>query len=156
MSAQDIALLEQQSFQQEDYAELPPSDIVSYNELRSCADLFRMHEQGILNANPEFQRDVVWKGADQTRFIDSLIKQLPIPSMCFAHDYKIQKWIVIDGLQRISSIVRFLSGGDWKLSSLDDIDQGISGKSAAAIGSKIAALLFARGKSIDSDHSFTV
>jgi uncharacterized protein with ParB-like and HNH nuclease domain len=134
MSAQlSLPVLEQQTFEQEDYAEIPPSDIVAYNELRSCADLFRMHEQGILNANPDFQRDVVWKAADQTRFIDSLVKQLPIPSMCFAQDYKMQKWIVIDGLQRISSIVRFLSGGDWVLSALDDVDPGLSGKPVAAI-----------------------
>jgi hypothetical protein len=129
----DLEARERETFEQDDSAELPPTDIVSYNELRSCADLFRMHEQGILDVHPEFQRDVVWKGPDQTRFIDSLIKQLPIPSMCFGHDHKAQKWIVIDGLQRMSSIVRFLSGGDWTLSRLDDIDPEISGKSAAAI-----------------------
>jgi len=88
---------------------------------------------GILEIQPDFQRDIVWKGPDQTRFIDSLIKQLPIPSMCFALDHKAQKWIVIDGLQRISSIVKFLEGGDWKLSQLSDIEQEIAGKSVAAI-----------------------
>ena len=34
--------LEQQSLNEDDYSEVPPSDIVAYNELRSCADLFRM------------------------------------------------------------------------------------------------------------------
>ena len=29
---------------EEDYDELPPGDIVAYNELRSCADLYRMYE----------------------------------------------------------------------------------------------------------------
>ncbi len=125
--------LEEQSLNEDDNPEVPPSDIVAYNELRSCADLFRMHTQGILQIQPEFQRDVVWKGPDQTRFIDSLIKQLPIPSMCFALDHKAQQWIVIDGLQRISTIVRFLGGGDWNLSALDDIEQAIAGKSVAAI-----------------------
>jgi uncharacterized protein with ParB-like and HNH nuclease domain len=86
-----------------------------------------------LEIQPEFQRDIVWKGPDQTRFIDSLIKQLPIPSMCFALDHKAQKWIVIDGLQRISTIVKFLEGGDWKLSQLEDIEREIAGKSVAAI-----------------------
>jgi hypothetical protein len=125
--------LEEKSFYADDSAEVPPSDIVAYNELRSCADLFRMHQQGILQIRPEFQRDVVWKGPDQTRFIDSLIKSLPIPSMCFALDHKAQRWIVIDGLQRISTIVRFLEGGDWKLSPLEDIEPEIAGKSVAAI-----------------------
>ena len=103
-----LSELEDESFTEDDYASVPPSDIVAYDELRSCADLFRMHEQGILEIQPHFQREVVWKGTDQTRFIDSLIKQLPIPSMCFALDHKAQRWIVIDGLQRISTIVRFL------------------------------------------------
>jgi hypothetical protein len=92
-----------------------------------------MKQQGILEIQPEFQRDIVWKGPDQTRFIDSLIKQLPIPSMCFALDHKAQRWIVIDGLQRISTIIRFLEGGDWTLSPLEDVEPAIAGKSVAAI-----------------------
>lgn len=135
-----ILELEEQALYEDDFAQVPPPDIVAYNELRSCADLFRMHEQGILEIQPDFQRDIVWKGPDQTRFIDSLIKQLPIPSMCFALDHKAQKWIVIDGLQRISSIVKFLQGGDWKLSKLDDIEQEIAGKSVAAIKTSTGAL----------------
>jgi hypothetical protein len=132
--------LEDQSFYETDYAELPPADIVAYNELRSCADLFRMKQQGILDIQPAFQREIVWKGPDQTRFIDSLIKQLPIPSMCFALDHRAQKWIVIDGLQRISTIVRFLEGGDWTLSDLEDVEPEIAGKSVAAIKTSTGSL----------------
>ena len=47
---------------------------------------------------------------------------MPIPSMCFAMDHKAQRWLVIDGLQRISTVVRFLEGGDWTLSDLEDIE----------------------------------
>lgn len=130
---ESILELEERTLYEDDSAEIPPTDIVAYNELRSCADLHRMYQQGILEIQPDFQRDIVWKGPDQTRFIDSLIKQLPIPSMCFALDHKAQRWIVIDGLQRISTIVRFLEGGDWKLSKLDDIDPDLAGKSVAAI-----------------------
>lgn len=100
---------------------IPPADIVSYNELRSCADLFRLFDTGKLEIQPDFQREVVWKANDQSRFIDSLVKQLPIPSMCFSLDYKTQKWNVIDGLQRMSSIIAFLSDQPWRLRSLDDI-----------------------------------
>lgn len=130
---QTLTQLEEESLFEDDHSQVPPSDIVAYNELRSCADLFRMHQQKILTISPEFQRDVVWKGPDQTRFVDSLIKQLPIPSMCFALDHKAQKWLVIDGLQRISTIIRFLEGADWKLSPLEDVEPEIAGKSVAAI-----------------------
>ena len=122
---------ELQAFQDVDHFAVPPPDIVAYNELRSCADLFRMYQEGILEIAPDFQREVVWNDASQTRFIDSLMKQLPIPSMCFSLDYKTQKWQVIDGLQRISSIVRFLQGREWRLSRLDDIDSRLAGESVA-------------------------
>src|SRR6266699_4981849 len=126
-----IEELEKQSFEQDDTAEVPPPDIVAYNESRSCADLYRMYSQGILEIQPEFQREIVWKGPAQTRFIDSLTKQLPIPSLCFSADFKTQRWQVIDGLQRMSSIIRFLSGDpNWTLSRLDDIDPELSGKPA--------------------------
>ncbi|MBL7119665.1 MAG: DUF262 domain-containing protein [Dehalococcoidia bacterium] len=120
--------LEEKTFVEDDSPELPPPDIVAYNELRSCADLFRMYTQRILEVQPEFQREIVWTGPAQTRFIDSLVKQLPIPSMCFSLDYKTQRWQVIDGLQRMATIIRFLSGDPWTLSKLDDIDPKLSGQ----------------------------
>ena len=131
--ANKIIKMEEEEQFADDYNEVPPPDMVAYNELRSCADLFRMHEDGNLTIQPEFQRDLVWRTSDQTRFIDSLIKQLPIPSMCFAYDFKKNSWLVIDGLQRISTIVRFLKGEDWTLSALDDIDPNLSGENAATI-----------------------
>jgi hypothetical protein len=120
--------LEELSFDEDDYDQQPPPDIIAYNELRSCADLVRMYDNEILDIKPDFQRDVVWRDAGQTRFVDSLIKQLPIPSMCFSLDYKSQKWQVIDGLQRMSSIIRFLKDKNWRLSYLTDIDPKISGR----------------------------
>jgi hypothetical protein len=122
MSDKDNLAETDATFEQEDSEQpVPPADIVAYNELRSCADLFRMHASGKLEIQPDFQREVVWKQDDQSRFIDSLVKQLPIPSMCFSLDYKTQRWKVIDGLQRMSSIIRFLSTNEWRLSDLSDI-----------------------------------
>jgi Protein of unknown function DUF262 len=108
---------------------IPPPDVVVYNEQRSCADLVRMHSTGKLEIQPDFQREVVWKDEDQARFIDSLLKQLPIPSMCFSLDYRTQKWKVIDGLQRMSSIIRFLSTSTWKMPEQSDIDPRLRGMS---------------------------
>lgn len=120
----------EQAFYDDDTNQVPPADIVTFNELRSCADMLRMFKQGTLEIQPEFQRHVVWKGPAQTRFIDSLIKGLPVPSMCFSHDYSTGQWQVIDGLQRITSIIRFLDDDNWRLSKIDDIDPEIAGKPA--------------------------
>lgn len=107
----------------------PPKDVVAFNELRSCADLYRLYKEGVLDIQPEFQRDVVWKLPEQTVFIDSLIKQLPIPSMCFSLDFNTQKWQVVDGLQRMTSIVNFLDEKkEWRLSRRSDINSKISGR----------------------------
>jgi hypothetical protein len=112
----------------------PPPDVVSFNELRSCADLVRLFEEGTLEIQPHFQREVVWKKPDQSRFIDSLVKQLPIPSMCLSLDFKTQKWQVVDGLQRMTAIVSFLgANATWRLSDLADIDPRIAGKTASEL-----------------------
>lgn len=127
----------------DDYNESPPSDIVAYNELRSCADLLRMHSENQLEIQPEFQREVVWNKAMKTRLIDSLVKQLPIPSLCISLDYKTQERFVIDGLQRIATIISFLDSNpknEWKLANLDDIDERISGKSNLYIKKKFPDL----------------
>lgn len=133
---EQLSKLEEQLSFNDDLADAPPNDIVAYNELRSCADLLRMHTNNQLEINPDFQRDVVWQKPAQTRFIDSLIKQLPIPSLCISLDYKTDKRLVIDGLQRITSIIKFLSDDDWKLSDLEDIDDRIAGKSVHTIRTK--------------------
>lgn len=122
------------TFESDDHSENPPTDIVAFNELRSCADLFRLKQRGLLDLNPTFQRDFVWKPLAQTRFIDSLMKGLPIPSMCFAHDWKKDQYQVIDGLQRISTIVKFLDEDKkWRLSKVKDIEPRIAGKTVAEV-----------------------
>lgn len=122
MTAQDLQGEEDASFYTEDRDQpIPPPNVVAYNELRSCADLLRMHVTGKLEIQPDFQRDVVWKGEEQTRFIDSLVKQLPIPSMCFSLDVKTQRWKVIDGLQRMHTIISFLGNDEWRLLDVDDV-----------------------------------
>ena len=136
----DLNKLEKQTYQEDDSPEIPPPDIIAYNELRSCADLYRMKTEEILDIHPEFQREFIWKKPDQTRFIDSLIKQLPIPSMCFSLDFKAQRWQVIDGLQRMSTICNFLSGDQGKLSVLNDVDQNISGKAISAFHDRHGSL----------------
>ncbi|WP_247547436.1 DUF262 domain-containing protein [Ralstonia pseudosolanacearum] len=73
MSNKEELIQEAKTFEEGDSEQpIPPPDIVAYNELRSCADLVRMHASGKLELQPDFQRDIVWKQDDQSRFIDSL------------------------------------------------------------------------------------
>ena len=132
----EVLEAEAAQLESDDNDETPPNDIVAFNELRSCADLLRMFKAKQLDIKPEFQRDVVWPKTAQTRFIDSLVKQLPIPSMCIALDYNSGNRLMIDGLQRISSVICFLSDEAFKLSKLDDIDTRISGRTVKSIAER--------------------
>lgn len=132
----ELQKIEAEQEETDDFNEIPPEDVVAFNELRSCADLLRMYKEKQLDIQPDFQREIVWGNAMQTRLIDSLVKQLPIPSLCISLDYKTQERYVIDGLQRIASIVKFLNTeatNEWKLAKLMDIDERISGKTNLTI-----------------------
>ncbi len=125
---------ELESFEAADKQEpVPPDDIIAYNEVRSCADLFRLYTSGKMELQPDFQREVVWKKQERARFIDLLVKQLPIPSMCFSLDPKTQTWKVIDGLQRMTSITEFLGEKEFRLDALDDIHPLLQGNTNVAL-----------------------
>ncbi|MCT0253316.1 MULTISPECIES: DUF262 domain-containing protein [unclassified Synechocystis] len=142
----------EETFENDDFFQLPPDDVIAFNELRSCADIYRLFTKKQLKIEPEFQRQIIWPDSAKTRFIDSLMKQLPIPSMCISLDYKTDQRLVVDGLQRIFTIVQFLGQGqnildskfeNWRLSSLADIDQRIKGKTVNEIKNE-NPLLFER------------
>lgn len=127
---------------------LPPENIVVLNELRSASDLNRlMLDNDSIDLKPDFQRNEVWDDNMRARFIDSLSKEFPIPSMCFALDAKEQKYIVIDGLQRMSTIKKFLKDQNWVLPKLNDIDEQLSGRSVADI-KKLSPKIFRRIENI--------
>ncbi len=136
---------EASSFEGVDTSEpIPPPDIIAYNEVRSCADLYRLFASGKMEIQPDFQREVVWRKDERARFIDSLVKQLPIPSMCFSLDPKTQRWKVIDGLQRMTSITDFLGPLEWRLAPLDDIHPLLRGTTNISLrnGDELRSVLY--------------
>ena len=135
MSTNDIKEREKAEALDEIKATIPPEDIVAFNESRSCADLFRLYQKGQLDIQPKFQRGIVWSDKEQALFVDSLIKQLPIPSLCISVDVKTQKRLVIDGLQRMWTIIHFLNfeNDDWKIPKTSEIDPDISNQKVSDI-----------------------
>lgn len=60
---------------------------------------------------PEFQRDYVWKTAQASRLIESIIMGLPIPAIFLAKDdNKENEYYIIDGQQRLTSIKNYYNG----------------------------------------------
>jgi hypothetical protein len=73
---------------------------LSFNEL---LDMFKVNEFII---EPDFQRLFRWTEGSQSRFIESLILEMPIPPI-FVIEREDGAYELIDGLQRISSYLHF-------------------------------------------------
>jgi hypothetical protein len=69
---------------------------ISFNEL------LEMREAKELDITPDFQRLFRWSNGQQSRFIESLLLEMPVPPI-FVIEQEDGRYILIDGLQRISS-----------------------------------------------------
>lgn len=58
------------------------------------------------NLTPDYQRRRVWDNKRKSRLIESFIINVPIPPI-FLYEYDFSEYEVMDGLQRITSIVEF-------------------------------------------------
>jgi hypothetical protein len=69
-----------------------------------------------IDLNPDFQRRDRWDVEKQSRFIESIIMNVPIPPVFLGED-QYGKYVVLDGRQRLTAIKDFLSN-IFKLSGL--------------------------------------
>ena len=66
---------------------------------------------GRLNLQPDFQRRWgIWDEKRQSRLIESLLLRIPLPVIYAAEDDD-EVWEVVDGIQRLSTIARFMRPG---------------------------------------------
>jgi len=79
----------------------------------SIKELVNMVGEGIINIAPEYQRKFRWDDERQSKFIESIFLGIPIPSLFMATN-KDSRWEVIDGVQRISTLVRFMDNVEAK------------------------------------------
>lgn len=59
---------------------------------------------------PSFQRNFVWTVPQASRFIESILLGLPIPGIFLYREEDTQKQLIIDGLQRLTTIQSFSDG----------------------------------------------
>ncbi len=70
-----------------------------------------------INIHPEYQRRLVWDRVKRSAFIESLLMNIPIPPI-FLLEWEYSRYEVMDGQQRLSSIVEFYENR-FKLSGLE-------------------------------------
>ncbi len=74
---------------------------------KSTSDLFRMILDGELILQPDYQRKFVWEKKTMSKFIESLLLAIPIPTIFLAENED-DTFEVIDGQQRITTIFAFM------------------------------------------------
>ncbi|MBG6098035.1 GmrSD restriction endonuclease domain-containing protein [Nocardioides luteus] len=87
-------------------AEFSTSLIVRGESVQSLYTQFR---SGRLVVNRRYQRKLVWVEAEKQAFIDSLLKDMPVPLILVAEvtDDGVERLEVIDGLQRLNAIFSY-------------------------------------------------
>lgn len=63
-----------------------------------------------LNLRPEYQRRLVWDDKKRSLFIESLLLNVPVPPI-FLYEWELSRYEVMDGQQRLNSIVDFYENG---------------------------------------------
>lgn len=100
--------VEELSFEDDDGTKIGRYEISSYNLDKPIETLIKWKENGKLVV-PDFQRDFVWKFNVACRLIDSVLLNLPIPGIfvCRRIIEGEEKYYLIDGLQRITTLEQF-------------------------------------------------
>ena len=91
----------------DDYSDDSLFNISSWGADLSFREICSMYEEEEL-VKPELQRKYVWDRAEASRFIDSILMGLPVPSVFFAQ-HGSQK-LIVDGYQRIMTVYDYMRG----------------------------------------------
>lgn len=118
--------------EEQSYSDDSLYNITSFGTDLSLREIAMMYEEGELE-KPELQRKYVWSKNEASRFIDSVLLGLPVPSIFLAKTAD-EKRLIVDGYQRIMTVCDFMKGifgGDgkvFKLSNSENINVKWRGK----------------------------
>jgi hypothetical protein len=61
-----------------------------------------------IDLEPDFQRRLgIWNDRQQSRLIESLLLRIPLPTL-YAAETDDEAWLIVDGIQRLTAITRFI------------------------------------------------
>jgi uncharacterized protein with ParB-like and HNH nuclease domain len=88
---------------------------------RSIDQLLLSFRNRQINLNPGFQRKSVWTISDRRRLIQSIVQGYPLPSIfLYQRDHQGRLiYDVIDGKQRLETILMFMGQGRFKRERFD-------------------------------------
>lgn len=116
---------------------------------RSFGELIDMYENKEI-IKPDMQREFVWNSLKCSRLIESIILGLPIPPL-FLLEVGKNKYELIDGFQRLTTIMNFVKGNPW--SGRQDSKKNITAKLSSKISIELAGKTF---ETLESEHKRTI
>ena len=104
----DLAELEDRRTEEGDSEEVQPFRyaISSYGADYPVDGLVKRIREGAIYV-PKFEREFVWDTRDASRFVESLLLGLPVPSIFLSREWDTGKLLVVDGQQRLLSLRYF-------------------------------------------------
>lgn len=107
-AAQDASLVEDES--EDDIGASPARhNISTYGADLTVESLCRMQETEEIVV-PSFQRKFIWSLKESSRFIESLLIDWPVPGITLSRDTEAERFLLIDGQQRLRSLLFFRKG----------------------------------------------
>lgn len=86
-----------------------PEDIRIHTETTTVDLLLSRLRESMIDLAPDFQRRAgIWTDRQQSRLIESLLLRIPISNLHMAQDDE-DRWAVVDGVQRLTAIARFMA-----------------------------------------------
>jgi hypothetical protein len=82
-------------------------EIKTDNLSMAIRELIQVYRDGDLELSPAYQRLFRWSEETKTKFIESILMGIPTPPIFIAQK-KGSKWTIVDGLQRISTILQLM------------------------------------------------
>lgn len=107
----------------DDYSDDSLFNISSWGADLSFREIISMYEEDEL-VKPELQRKYVWDKVEASRFIESLLMGLPVPSIFLAQAGS--QRLIVDGYQRIMTVFDYVKGTfskDGRLFRLSNVDK---------------------------------
>lgn len=123
-------------FEEEEEEEIFRYSITSYGADYTVDRLVSRLKSGRIII-PKFQRQYVWDIKQASRFIESLILGLPVPGVFFSQEKESNNMLVIDGQQRLLSLLKFFDKKfNNQLFKLKGVQRDLEGKSVDELSPK--------------------
>jgi len=93
---------------EESEEDLGSGPVTASTDIWSISDFSSRADSGKLDLSPSYQRGDVWPTANSQMLIESVLRGIPLPSVIILRKGGDEPYEVVDGKQRLTSILRFI------------------------------------------------